>query len=245
MYAIDMQEPAEKLYQARGYAIDHMHSQGQGAVSWMVSGINNPTDFHLCFRLGNKLFAVLVDVVDSELSIPDKEYNRLISFCESNNITPCIYKIKEGEPGEFSQEYGDWNLIDAQSGEPVNPVELVSDELIEMTDWEVHDMAVQQVVEVLKNEGKKVYSHQSILKIDPTIWFDDGENDSWVVVRAERYPEKEAKVPDNIDEIKSSVESRKPLGCTGYFASVVIASQEDSFDGENITPLYRGHGMFY
>jgi hypothetical protein len=36
-------------------------------------------------------------------------------------------------------------LVDAQTGRPINPVALVNDELIEMTDWELQDFAVQIV----------------------------------------------------------------------------------------------------
>ncbi len=44
-------------------------------------------------------------------------------------------------------------LVDARSGRPVDPHELVTDERIEISDWELHDIAVQVVREHLQQQA--------------------------------------------------------------------------------------------
>ncbi len=64
----------------------------------------------------------------------------------------------------------------------------------------------------------------------------------WVVVRGIRYPDQEAPIPDNIEEIARNC-SR--LGKTGHFASVSFANQEDAFDPSGdipALPIWRGYG---
>jgi len=47
----------------------------------------------------------------------------------------------------------------------------VTDELIEMTDWELQDFAVQAVHNDLMKNGRKILSSQSNPMVDPSIWF--------------------------------------------------------------------------
>jgi hypothetical protein len=51
-------------------------------------------------------------------------------------------------------------LLDARTGKPIDPIALVSDERIEMTDWELQDFAVQIVRDHLDKTGKKQMSWQ-------------------------------------------------------------------------------------
>ena len=137
-------------------------------------------------------------------------------------------------------------MVHVETERPINPVELISEELIEMSPWEVHDMGVLTVVNFLEKEDNKIFSYQSVLKIDPSIWFKRDGKGSYVVVRVVRYPESVAERPDNLMEIIKSIKSLESEegDAEGYFASVSIANNEDAFDGENPMPLYRGHGMY-
>ena len=145
----------------------------------------------------------------------------------------------------YEPAFPGWGLIHAETQEPVIPADMVSDDLIEMSDWELHDFAIQVMKSKLEEEGKKVFSAQSSRKIDPSIWFEEDRDQYWVVVREVRHPEKQAAMPTNISEI-SEFCSRKSQG--GYFASVKVANYDDPFDPDadsngNFLPLYRGHRL--
>ena len=119
---------------------------------------------------------------------------------------------------------------------------MVSDEKIEMSDWELQDFAVQIVREQLEKEGRKIMSWQGNPDVDPSLWFVGNHGPEWVVVRAARYPERDASPPANWSRI---AESCARMSKTGHFASVAVANAEDSFDPAkgSPTPLWRGHGM--
>lgn len=72
----------------------------------------------------------------------------------------------------------------------------LSDELIEMNDWELHDFAIQVVKDSLNNEGKKIISTQSSMDIDPSIWFEEEGEYFFVVVQATRFPDRRAAMPE-------------------------------------------------
>ena len=131
------------------------------------------------------------------------------------------------------------------TNEPIDPLALVSNEKIEMTDWEVHDFAVQVVRDhVLEKLGHKFMSSQSDQEIDPSIWFVGDDGQEWIVVRSARYPRGDAPRPDNLTDIADLCSK---LGKKGYFASVCFANVDDPFDptGENSAlPLWRGHEAF-
>ena len=48
--------------------------------------------------------------------------------------------------GTWSPEVPGWGLLDAHTGRAVDPLTLISDETIEMSDWEVQDFAVRSCV---------------------------------------------------------------------------------------------------
>ena len=134
-----------------------------------------------------------------------------------------------------------WGLIDPESKSLVDPVDLVSDEKIVMTDWELQDFAVQVVRNYVENKmSYQVMSSQGNPSVDPSMWFIGDHGPEWIVIRACRYPDIQAEIPKNLAEITSR------LGSKGYFASVGFANVDDAFDPSGSVPplpLWRGHGF--
>jgi hypothetical protein len=138
---------------------------------------------------------------------------------------------------------GGWGLIDVRTGQSVNPINEVSNERIEMTDWELQDFAVQIVQDHLEKNGRKLMSSQGNPAVDPSIWFVGENGPEWVVVRAARYPKTEAEPPADWQQIASRCASMSKVG---QFASVSVANADDPFDPSGIMPpepLWRGHGI--
>ena len=144
--------------------------------------------------------------------------------------------------GGWVADVSGWGLVDARTGKPINPIELVTDEKIEVTQWELQDFAVQAVRDQLEKDGYQLMSWQGNPDVDPAIWFvGKSKKPEWVVVRAVRYPERDAVQPANWDAIAAGCAHMSQIG---HFASVAFASMDDPFDpsGANVVPLYRGHG---
>lgn len=75
---------------------------------------------------------------------------------------------------------------------------LVTDEKVEMTLWEVHDMAVQVVRDYVEKQGFQLMSWQGNPEVDPSIWFvSTTRKPEWVVVRSAKYPANSAERPAN------------------------------------------------
>ena len=118
---------------------------------------------------------------------------------------------------------------------------IVTDEKIEMTDWELHDFAVQVVRKNLVESGEQVTASNSNPELQPSIWMGGDTGLQWVVVQAVRYPQ-EAKIPDNIHEIEAAYKAK---GARGNFAYVSFANENQQRDtplkeGEKPLPIYRG-----
>ncbi len=240
MYQIEQDELPDEFASAWQCAGRHIQIIGQGGVQWLRATLNPPIAEHLSFRLGNQLFFIYVDVEMLPFAGARKEL--FLTAASEATATSCLLKMEPiGET--FKPSFPNWGLVDAVTGKPVDPAEMVSDERIEISDWELHDFAIQVVRSYLEKQAKKVFSAQSSLRIDPSIWFQDENGPCWVVVRAERYPKTTAERPANLEDIKQSCSA---MSRNGFFASVTAANNEDPFasDGESVKPLYRGHGMF-
>jgi len=241
MYQVEQDEPSEEFKIAWQEAGRYIQSKGGEGIQWIRATLNPPVAEHLSFRIGNQLFFIFVEAAEFSFQNAKELFLRV---SREANATPCIMAMTK-RIASYEPESAGWGLINAESGESVDPGFMVSNELIEMSDWELHDFAIQTVKNYLSKQGKKVFTAQSSLEIDPSIWFDDAGDVHWVIVRAVRYPEKEAVIPQNINEISQSCSK---MGKSGYFASVMVANSDDPFDplaasNDNYLPLYRGHGM--
>lgn len=238
MYQISMQEPSMEF--ARCWQSAGLHLQRQGVKdNWLKADLAPPFLEHLSFRLGNQLFYVLVEDVDGRVNGPGS-LDGLLSIADGCGGHPCLMPMR-CSPDGWAPDLAGWGLQNARTGEAVNPPGLISEELIEMTDWEVHDFAVQVVRDWLKGEGRQLMSSQGNPQVDPSIWFVGEHGPEWVVVRAVRYPAERAQPPANW---KSIADRCRRLSARGRFASVAVANADGPFDGKgDPAPLWRGHGM--
>lgn len=219
----------------------HLQQQGQGAINWLRAHLHPPMLEHLSFRLGNQLFFVCIDAegVAPFSTATTKALGAVSQKCRGH---ACLMPMKKTPRGWEAASPG-WGLIDMATNRPVTPPALITDEKIEMSDWELQDFAVQVVRDQLEKEGRKLMSWQGNPDVDPSLWFVGDRGPEWVVVRTERYPKKDACPPVNWAAIARSC-SR--LSSIGHFASVSVANADDSFDpfkGSPL-PLWRGHGMY-
>jgi hypothetical protein len=245
MHRIEQPEPTKEFKQAWNAAGQHIQNQADTGFSWLRNTLYPPFAEHISFRIGNQIFYVFVEAAEFNYNSYNGQSSLFDMACKDANAIPCLMPMSKSL-GKWKPNYAGWAFIHAESKKAINPLDFVSNELIEMTDWELHDMAIQIVHERLEEEGKKIFSKQPSRKIDPSMWFHDETGNHYVVVRAARYPETEILLPKNIDDIK--------LGClkesnSAYFAPVILANAEDPFDPKaksngNFLPLYRGFGMF-
>jgi hypothetical protein len=250
--AILIKNDMEKIHMAEfsndfGYCWNaagmHLQAQAQGSLNWLKASLTPPFLEHFSFRLGNQLLFVRVEDIDKEVQSPGT-LEGLLSVADGCSGHACLmYMKRKGD--EWSCVVPNWGLVDARTETIVDPVALVTDEKIVMTDWELQDFAVQVVRDSLKSEGKEIMSWQSNPNIDPSIWFVGDTGPEWIVVRAARLPEREAVEPRNVEKIAEQCAS---IGKVGHFASVSAANTNDPFDPNakesgNYIPLFRGEGI--
>lgn len=241
MYDVDMRPPSKEFTQCWQAAGRHLTKQAQGGIGWLKANLTPPFLEHLSFRLGNQLHFVRIESIDGSLDVPGNREGTAWIAHECKGHACLMVMDRRGQ--EWNPVSGGWGLVGLKSRTPVDPVALISDELIEMTDWELHDMAVQVVRDQIVKEGRELMSSQGNPSVDPSIWLVGDRGPEWVVVRAVRYPARQANIPANLSEIARSCER---LSKTGHFASVGIANSNDAFDSEKEVPkpLWRGHGMY-
>jgi hypothetical protein len=221
----------------------HLQYHVVGGLKWYKLQPLQPFLEHMSFYFGNQLFFVKLEDVDHKLEETSTTKGLLLiaKRCKGH---ACIMPMRKCL-GEWAPTEKGWGLLDAQTLLPVNPFELKSDIPIEMTDWELHDFAVTIIREEFEKAGIEVIEWFSNPDIDPSLWFVGETGPEWVVVRAARYPLKNAARPAHLQEVHKAFEH---VGHVGYFASVLFTSLSETFDPQaeqngNIAPLYRGEGL--
>ena len=244
MHHIHMAEVSEEFARCWQAAGIHIQNQAQGGLhSWLRAHLKPPFLEHLSFRLGNQLFFIQLQDVDDVLEMPG-HLGGLLSVADGCQGHACLMPMRK-ITGEWRCVATGWGLIDARTERTVNPVALISDEPIEMTDWELQDFAVQVVRTQLEKDGRQLMSWQGNPSVDPSIWFIGDDGPEWIVVRAARWPKRDVAIPSNIADI---AKGSAKLTNKGNFAVVRVANANDPFDPMadklgNFLPLFRGQGL--
>ena len=244
MHNIEMHEMTEAFFPCWTAAGIHLSKQVDGGIqSWLRAHPHPPFLEHLSFRLGNQLFFVRIEDVDGKAQGPGT-LRGLAAAARDANGHACILPMKKKLfGGSWVADMPGWGLLNAETRKPINPVSLVTEEKIEMTPSEVHDMAVQVVRDYLQKEGFELMSWQGNPEVDPSIWFvGKTRRPEWVVVRSAKFPASNADRPTNWAAIADGCAR---LSTTGHFASVAVVSVNQPFASseEAPVPLWRGHGM--
>ncbi len=254
MYDIELLVPDELFLNARDIAGNHIQNMMNKTPSdfvWIRSELTDPAFDDMNFRYKNQVFSVLIKVFLNGHEITDPERQEFFMEETKNyNMIPCIFPVDMNliatgigfmiKPGEFPKHKltprfaKDWNLIHAETGAPINPLDLASDEPILMSEYELNNFAIRIVSKLLKDDGGKLESFCDIPGVSPQIWFQDSTRKMcWVCVK---YGTQESELtrPDNFEILELSKQPQINKH-DGYFATV------------EFTPIkgkpYRGSGF--
>ncbi len=241
MHQIPMNEVSPDFAECWQAAGRHLQQQGQGAINWLRAHLHPPMLEHLSFRLGNQLFFVCLDA-EGVAPYSAGTARALRAVADGCRGHACVMPMRK-TPSGWQVAAPGWGLLDMATKQPVTPPALITDDKIEMSAWELQDFAVQSVRDLLEKEGRKLMSWQGNPEVDPSLWFVGDRGPEWVVVRAVRYPKKDASPPGNWAAIAQQCAH---LSSVGHFASVAVANADDTFDSAKGSPmpLWRGHGMY-
>jgi hypothetical protein len=235
MHDIPMKEPSPEFAECWRAAGRHLESQATfdgRTLAWLRARLEPPCVEHLSFRMGNQLFFVRVEGPESPGTLVGLQ--AIADGCKGH---ACVMPMRKVQT-RWEAILPGWGLMHAQTLAAVEPPKLVTDEVIEMTDWEVQDFAVQVVRNQLEKEGRTIMSAQGNPQVNPSLWFVGDQGPEWVVVRAARFPKRDASPPANWEAIAASCAK---LSTRGHFASVGVTSADDPTGGGL---LRRGAPMY-
>jgi hypothetical protein len=237
LHDIQLDDCSQEFVSCWTMAGKHIENSAQGKLFWLKAHLHPPFLEHLSFRLGNQLFFVRIEDIDTNLKTPGS-LDGLMRVATGCNGYPCILPMKKRGNNWIPTEDG-WGLIHAVSRKQIDPVMLISGENIEMTEWELYDFAVQIVRNNL--HGHQIMSWSSDPEITPSIWFIGEHGPEWVLVKAVKYPETDAKLPNDIAKLYHKCSK---IATKGHFAVVGIASSDQQHsNADAMLPLFRGHGL--
>lgn len=234
MHDIAMHEASPEFARCWQGAGRHLERQVQGGLrSWCKVDLVPPFLEHLSFRLGNQLFFVRIEDAEGQLVVPGSREGvfRVAEGCAGH---ACLMPMRKRGTIWEPVEPG-WGLADLRTGALLDPLAHVTDALIEMTAWEVHDLAVQVLRDQLRAQGRQIMSSQGNPDVDPSLWFVGDRGPEWVVVRASRHPAEMPPRPANWSTIAARCAALSP---NGHYVAASVRNG-DAPDA----PLWRGHAL--
>lgn len=208
--------------------------------TWINAKFGGTTE-HFSFRLGNQLFLVRLEMMTEGKDFPfsKEDVQALADECNGQALLM---------PMEFSQDgwrpvHPGWGTLSMKTGELIEPTELVTDELVEISDWEVQNFACQIACTQLQQAGHKISPWGTYAEVDPSIFLEVENGSECVIVRGIRHGAEKLSKPWNLEKFANE---QKAKGRGGHFVSVTVCNADQGFVDNNtkqILPIYRGHAM--
>ena len=237
MYEIKMHQVSDDFKSCWHTAMMHLETRGREVIKWLKSDLVPPFLDHISFRIGNQLFFIRLEDKDNNLDTPSNPDGLKMIADGCDGIACHMPMIRKGINWEV--DASDWGLINPKTKELINPFDIVTNENIIMTDWEIQDFAVQVVRNYIKDKlGFKIFLSQGNPSVYPSLWFKGKEKDECVIVGSARFGGYIPELPTNIDDIIKTVSN---VTDKVHFASVCFYHPKQKYNND-VLPLYKGHG---
>jgi len=152
------------------------YSSGDHKFKWIRMRPMWPSYDELVFSYKQSIFSVKILFVkwtsnkdgSTHLLADCSICNQQIDVCRDNKIISCVFPVNpDGRPVVASG----WNLRYSENFKPIEPQSVASDILIECSDWEKNNFAIDIACEVLRKEGCVIDSFCDVCGVDPQICF--------------------------------------------------------------------------
>lgn len=211
-----------EMWHAAGVHLNARIKDGGGR--WLRAELPGFRD-HLSFTFGNQLFFVQVLDINGGVQ-PWINLSLLDDLAQEAKGIACLMPMKKIE-GSWQSAEGGWGLVGLADDLPLQPERHTPDEPIVISEWEVHDLGVQFVRNHLIDNGFKIQSWQSDIRIDPAISCLKDDTSYGIVVRTSRKGPDAALRPENAEKIASTLSSNSVVP---LFVGLKVAGENDFFD---------------
>lgn len=242
MQEIKLPEVSREFIDMYMEARKHLQVTGEGQLDWLRTDFNFPFRDHLSFRIGNRIFFILVATADEDVESPGSLEALEELAAEANGIA-CLMLMKRDSAGNWLPFGDGFSFYALDFTTAVDPAALVDDEEVVISDWELQRCATQGMLMHLQKHDLEVLASEVDPQGAPAIWFRSAEgHPNWIVIKGLRSPHLDAPMPEGWNE-KVKFMSEKVPNSKGFFGLVRIASKAEAFDAqeaEQQLPLYRG-----
>ena len=218
-------------------------------TNWIRAEFTYPAFDSMNFMCGNQVFSVIIDIQDEEgvSYLPEHFIKRQLYASEEYNLIPCKFPVIVPDPYEPDYEKikpktNGLNLFNTKTDDIIYPDKLVTDEKIEISQWEMRNIGIKFILNYLKTKGYTIVSHQDTLEVDPQIWFKNLDDKKyWVIIRCGgKYAGKSNSdlKPEKLDEI-----IRRCFKYDGYYAEILFEPKNTSdkiYRGDSLKIIFNG-----
>ena len=245
MFPVEFETTSEDFVPCWRAAGMHLREVGDlGHTRFIRSNLTPIILEHHSFVLGNQIFFIYVCDVKNKVQ-PPSSVKGCIYAAELGNGVPCILEMRQEENGDWKPVNEGWGLKHAETNELMNPQDYMTNQDVEITDWEVADIAKFRVVKEIEKSGGTILSTNSDPNVHPSVFFlDQNKKTKFVVIVTARYPNEPELKKGLLERIKEGVSG---FATSGFIAEVTLVSVDDPFDPDakdngNYLPLLRGAG---
>jgi len=194
-FTIQVRIPRFKAVDMAGYYLQNVlerYGKPFEDFNWQKLGYMCSETDDISFRYKNQVFSILILIYykgeeiqgDEFGEINEERKKRFIENCEKNNLIPCYFPmntkfIEDADGINIDTEKNvemtfdipketEWNLFDARDNSPINPIEMVTNETIMLSEYEQTLIAfyfIQAHLSEMNIKLKEVWNEHSPIMI--------------------------------------------------------------------------------
>lgn len=218
-----------EAFMLAGKQLQACMDESDAVFGWIKMRPSKPAFADLVFVCGQRMYAVLLapmasqKKVDGErgvsgrFEIPHEEHELLLRECERYQLEPVVFPIWLGIMQPLTVG---WNLFSLRDMSRVIPGSEPDIAPVRMSEWELCNFCVGQLLQELEEKQLRIFSYQDIPGVYPNLWFRDEEGRrAWVSV-IPSFGTEHAPIPREVLNLRHKL----PEDCAGYIARMAVTS---------------------
>lgn len=233
-----------EAFNTAGKHLQACMNESGATFRWIKMRPSKPAFADLVFVCGQRMYAVLLAPMASQkkaeggsgvsvrFEIPHEEHELLMQECERYHLEPVVFPLWIGIMQPLLSR--GWNLFSLRDMQPIDPSAQPDMPPVLMSEWELCNFCVEQVLHELEEKRLRIFSYQDIPGVYPNLWFRDEEGRrAWVSVLTS-FGREFARIPRETLDLPRKL----PKECVGYIARMAVTA----FDRPGAHPM-RGDSL--
>ena len=222
--------------------LEEKTKESHASITWLNKDYHSKDADEISFIINGNLYLVRIEYINGKgFYHTDMTRAEFLDLCKNLKARACYMYIECDDQDNYECKLDGWGLVDPYTGEQINPDTEPKDLKSQYTDWELHNLAIQNLIDEIVANKKQVvnttrvqlkYPHLTYANSGNGLFIQNSFGDSFsgipthLVIQALRFPDT---IGTPINGWGVQIKRFRDTGANCQLVNVIFQSQSGNF----------------